>query len=152
MEADFAREDDYVAVVEQRRDDWEYWQKRASKYVDDLDDADASIRRLTARVKELEQELEDARDYADKRGGKRARYEPSFSPRDESPVEPTTAPISQRGTTDVQEDVMMEENDMSAFPPLPPPSQPIVPVRSAFSVPHGANWTPVRLVRPMPSQ
>ena len=70
MEADFAREDDYVAVVEQRRDDREYWQKRASKYVDDLDDADASIRRLTARVKELEQELEDVHDYVDKHGGK----------------------------------------------------------------------------------
>ena len=66
MEAKFTKDDEYTAVIDKRRRDIEYWRKKALKYVDDLDETDKHVCKLTARVKELKQELEDGHDYKER--------------------------------------------------------------------------------------
>lgn len=74
METKFTKDDDYVAVVNKRREDVEFWKRKVTNYADDLDEVDAHVHKLSACIKELEQELENVREYKDNHGGKWARY------------------------------------------------------------------------------
>ena len=78
MEAEFVRDDEYVAARRQRQEDADYWRIKANKAQEDLGEADDYTRSLEARIRELERENNRPRDYEDNRGGKRARYDSPY--------------------------------------------------------------------------
>ena len=136
-------DDDYTVANRIRQQEVDYWKIKNEKYFEELEDADTRIRRLEARVIELEDQLEDSRDYNDRRNRKRARYgghrgfgSGAGSSALSTPTSGPSIPVSQTPTTyagtlsapprvNVQEDVVMEEGETAAFPPLPYPSQPV---------------------------
>jgi hypothetical protein len=50
MQAEFSMDDVFVAAKRLREEEVEFWRKKATKYMDDLDDADAHCRRLEDRI------------------------------------------------------------------------------------------------------
>jgi hypothetical protein len=75
MEAEFMRDDEYVAAHRQQQEDADYWRIKANKAQDDLGEADDYAQSLETRIRELEQEINHPHEYEDNRGGKRARYD-----------------------------------------------------------------------------
>ena len=73
MEAELTKDKEYLATYQERKEEMDFWKSRANRYLDELEDAEAEVRRLQARVTELEQRVEASRDYGDSRKGKRAR-------------------------------------------------------------------------------
>jgi hypothetical protein len=147
MQAEFLMDDVFVAAKCLREEEVEFWQKKATKYMDPLDDVDAHCRRLEDRIKELEDELAGPREYEDCQGNKRARYDSSnrmgsgvASPVHLAPVKEMSAPPMRRDdsrvqvvpTVHVEEDVQMEGGEVS-FPPLPTPA---LPMAEAIRAPH----------------
>ena len=59
MEAELTKDDDYVVARDRRKEESDYWRVKAARYVEDLDKMDEHVCKLTARVKELEREIED---------------------------------------------------------------------------------------------
>ena len=53
------KDEDYLAVKETISDREEHWRQKAVKYIDELEDTEADLRKLTNRVKELEEELDN---------------------------------------------------------------------------------------------
>jgi hypothetical protein len=142
----------------------EFWRKKATKYMDNLDDADAPCHRLEDRIRELEDELAGPRKYEDRRGNKRAQYDLSngtgsgvASPARLVPVKEMAAPPVRRDdgrvqvvpTVHVEEDMQMEDREVS-FPPLPTPVPPMAEAIQAPHFQHGANWTPAPVPRGAP--
>ena len=139
---DLEMDDDYAIANRIRRQEVNYWKIKNKKYFEELEDADTRIRRLEARGIELEDQLEDSHDYDDRRNGKCACYggprglgSGAGSPALSTPTSGPSIPVSQTPTTyagtlsapprvNVQEDVVMEEGETAAFPPLPYPGQP----------------------------
>jgi hypothetical protein len=169
MEAEFTKDGEYAAASRLRQEESEFWQKKATRYMDELDEAEAHIRHLEARIRELEEEVDHSREYEDKRGGKHARYDSPHSYRSgtDSPAMPTPpsrleeprggnprdyARVLQQPTLKhVQEDVHMEDDKEERFPPLPKPNPPLAPAIGSSSMPRGSNWTPAPPSHPMVS-
>ena len=149
-----------------RQQEVDYWKIKNEKYFEELEDADARIRRLEVRVIELEDQLEDLCDYDDRRNGKRACYggprgfgsgagSPALSTLTSGPSIPVSqTPATYAGTlsapprVNIQEDIVMEEGETAVFLPLPYPSQPSQTMSGLMMVPRGANWKPVPRGRP----
>ena len=142
MEAELTKDEEYLATYQERKEEMDFWKSRANRYLDELEDAEAEVRRLQARVTELEQRVEAGRDYGDSRKSKWARYGSPFggesgveSPMVPTPTSGTPVPPLQESTgyaralrepppAIIQEDVMMEVEDARSFPALPEPGQP----------------------------
>ena len=165
MEAEFTKDDEYVVASEQRQGEADYWRRKATKYIDDLEEAEGSLRRMGARIDELEREIECSRDYEDGRGGKRARYESPYeggsgisSPATNMPVrsqQPSRVKedsyaqaVQTPALRNVQEDVYMEDGEIWRFPPLPNPGVPQMVQAGPLALPRGANWRPAPAARP----
>jgi hypothetical protein len=78
MEAEFVRDNEYVAARRIRNEDSDQWQSRAIRAQEDLGEADNYAKSLEARIRELEKELACHHNYEDNRGGKRARYDSPY--------------------------------------------------------------------------
>jgi hypothetical protein len=78
MEAEFVRDNKYVAAQRIMNEDSDQWQSRAICAQEDLGEADDYAKSLEARIRELEKELACPHDYEDNRGGKRARYDSPY--------------------------------------------------------------------------
>jgi hypothetical protein len=170
MEAEFVRDDEYIAAHQQRQEDADYWRIKANKAQEDLGEADDYTCTLEARIRELERENNRPCDYEDSRGGKRARYDSLYEGGSglNSPVPPQGPPpppppmtTTTSGTSNYAqavkelppqhdlEDVQMEDGEVGRFPPLPNPQQPWEPRRGSMTIPQGANWTPATRGRPV---
>ena len=68
------KDEEYLATYQERKEEMDFWKSRANRYLDELEDAEAEVRRLQARVTKLEQRVEAGCDYVDSRKGKRACY------------------------------------------------------------------------------
>jgi hypothetical protein len=166
MEAEFVRDDEYVAARRIRNEDSDQWRSRAIRAQEDLGEADEYAKSLEARIRELEKELACHRDYEDNRGGKRARYDSPYEgesgtnspaprrrgpqpPHQPSTQEPSYARVVQEpAPVRTQEDVQMEDGEVGRFPPLPTPQPPLEVTRGPVGVPRGANWRPAPQLRP----
>jgi hypothetical protein len=164
MEAEFVRDDEYVAAQCQRQEDTEYWRIKANKIQEDLGEADDYIRSLEARIRELEKDAARHREYDDNRKGKRARYDSPYEggsglnslampqgalpPPPPPQQQPTNQGMSsyaqvvqELAPEHDQEDVHMEDGEVGRFPPLPTPQRPLEPARGSMIIPRSANWT-----------
>ena len=160
MEAEFTKDEEYLTAKGTVRDGEEHWRQKAIKYIDELEDAEADLCKLTNRVKELKEEL-DNKEYTEVQGGKRAHYESTMTPGVGSPAPAMTAGAHQRAQptylgalqapalSHIHKDVTMDDGETSSFPALPPPGQPISMARSTLSGHWGANWMPATALRPM---
>ena len=95
-------------------------------------------------------------DYKESRQGKRARYNAPTeetstntsnneqAPQNYSQVLQAPAPAP----THIQMDIDMEGSRTGQFPALPKPQQPRETTASLVTIPHRANWTPTRELRP----
>ena len=106
FEADLEMDDDYAVANRIRRQEVDYWKIKNEKYFKELEEADAHICRLEARVIELEDQLEDSHDYDDRHNGKCARYggprgvgSGAGSPALSTPMSGPSIPVSQTLTT-----------------------------------------------------
>jgi hypothetical protein len=153
MEAEFIRDDEYVAARRIRNEDSNQWRSRAIRAQEDLGEADDYAKSLEARIRELEKELACPHDYKDNRGGKRARYDspykgesgtnsPALRRRGPQPLhqpstqEPSYARVVQEpAPVRTQEDVQMEDGEVGRFPPLPTPQPPLEVTRGPVGVP-----------------
>jgi len=73
MEAKLMKDDDYFIAGKGRKEEVNFWQAKANKYADQLEDADEAIHYLKQQVMKLEQEIRKG-DYKESHQGKRARY------------------------------------------------------------------------------
>jgi hypothetical protein len=78
MEAEFIRDDEYIAAQRIRNKDSDQWWSRAIRAQEDLGEADDYAKSLKVGIRELEKELACPHDYKDNRGGKRARYDSPY--------------------------------------------------------------------------
>ena len=62
MEVDLEMDDNYAIANRICRQEVDYWKIKNEKYFEELEDKDACIHRLEARVIELEDQLEDSHD------------------------------------------------------------------------------------------
>jgi hypothetical protein len=123
MQAEFSMDDAFIAVKHLLEEEEDFWQKKATRYMDDLDDVEAHICHLEVRIREMEEELAGPCEYKDHRGGKRARYDSSngkgsgvASPAPSTPAGKAYATSSQREsrrvhmlpTAHIEEDVQIE--------------------------------------------
>ena len=129
------------------------------KRIDDLDEADAHVCRLEVRVVKLEDQLEDTRDYDNRHNGKCTYYggiwgygSGAGSPALSTPTSGPSISMSQALVTyagilsapprvNVQEDILVEEGEMGAFPPLPQLSQLLHLMTGSIIVPQGPIGT-----------
>jgi hypothetical protein len=166
MEAEFVRDDEYVAARRIRNEDSDQWRSRAIRAQEDLGEADDYAKSLDARIRELEKELACHHDYEDNRGGKRARYDlpyegesgtNSLAPRRRGPQPPhqpstqklsCTRVVQEPAPVRTQEDIQMEDGEVGRFPPLLTPQPPLEVTRGPVGVPRGANWRPAPQPRP----
>jgi hypothetical protein len=72
MQAKFSMDDAFVAAKHLREEEVDFWWKKATRYMDELDDADAHCRCLEDRIRELEDELAGPCEYEDRQGNKQA--------------------------------------------------------------------------------
>jgi hypothetical protein len=79
MQAEFSMDDAFIAVKHLMEEEEDFWQKKATRYMDDLDDMEleAHIRHLEGRIRDMEEELAGPHKYEDCRGNKRAWYDSS---------------------------------------------------------------------------
>ena len=73
MEAELMKDNDYIVACKGRKEEVNFWQAKANKYADQLEDADKTICYLKQRVMKLEHEVGKG-DYEESHQGKRARY------------------------------------------------------------------------------
>ena len=61
MEAELTKDEEYLATYQERKEEMDFWKLRANRYLDELEDTEAEVCRLQARVTELEQRVETGR-------------------------------------------------------------------------------------------
>ena len=66
MEAEFTKDSDYAIASRLRQEEAEFWQKKATRCMDDLDEAEVHIHHLEACIRELEDEADHSHKYKDK--------------------------------------------------------------------------------------
>ena len=57
MEAEFTRDSEYAAASRLRQEESEFWRKKATRYMDDLGEAEVHIRHLEACIREFEDKV-----------------------------------------------------------------------------------------------
>jgi len=125
------KDDDDIIACKGRKEEVNFWQAKANKYADQLEDADETIRYLKQRVMKLEHEVGKG-DYEEGHQGKRARYnapteEMSRNTLNNEQVPAVRAPqnysqvLQAPAPTHVQMDVDKEGSRMGQFPALPKP-------------------------------
>jgi hypothetical protein len=153
MEAEFVRDNEYVAARRIRNEDSNQWRSRAIRAQEDLGEADDYAKSLEARIRELEKELACPCNYEDNRGGKMVRYNSPYEGESDTnspalrrwgpqpPHQPLTQEpsyarvVQQLAPVHTQEDIQMEDGEVGRFPPLPTPQPPIEVTRGPVAVP-----------------
>jgi hypothetical protein len=70
MQAEFLMDNTFIAVKCLMEEEENFWQKKATRYMDDLDDVEAHIHHLEGRISEMEEELAGPCKYEDHQGNK----------------------------------------------------------------------------------
>jgi len=158
MEAKLMKDDDYVVAGKGRKEEVNFWQAKANKYANQLEDVDKAVRYLKQQVMKLKQEIRKG-NFEESCQGKRVRYNAptektlmNMSNNEQVPTVRAPQNYSQvlqaPAPTHVQIDINKEGSGTGQFPALPKPQPPWETTASLVTIPHGANWTPTRELRP----
>jgi len=74
MEAKLMKDNDYIIAGRERKEEANFWQMKANKYTDILEEADKNVHYLKQQVMKLKKELEKGSNYKEDHQGKRASY------------------------------------------------------------------------------
>jgi len=152
------KDDDYVIAGKGRKEEVNFWQAKANKYTDQLEDTDEAVHYLKQQVMKLEQEIRKG-NYEESCQGKRVRYnapteETSMNMSNNKQVPTVRVPqnysqmLQAPAPTHIQMDIDKEESRMGQFPALPKPQLPQETTANLVTILHGVNWTPTRELRP----
>jgi len=152
------KDNNYVIACKGRKEEVNFWQAKANKYADQLEDMDETVCYLKQQVMKLKQEIGKG-DYKESCQGKRAWYntpteETSTNTPNNKQVPAVRAPqnysqvLQAPVPTHVQMDIDKEGSGMGQFPALPKQQPPQETMASSVTISCGANWTPARELRP----
>jgi len=153
------KDNNYVVACKGRKKEANFWQMKANKYTDLLEEADENAHYKKQQVMKLEQEIEKCSDYKEGCQGKRARYnalteETSMNTSNNKQASTVRATpnysqvLQAPAPTNIQMDVDWERNGAGQFPSLPKPQLPRTTMASTVTIPHGANWMSAKEIRP----
>jgi len=144
------KDDDYVVACKGRKEEANFWQAKANKYADQLEDGDKTVCYLKQGVMKLKQEIRKG-DYEESCQGKRARYNTpteetltNMSNNEQVPAVRVPQNYSQvlqaPAPTHIQMDVDKEGSRTGQFPALPKPQLPWETTASSVTIPRRVNW------------
>jgi len=158
MEAKLMKDDDYIIACKGRKEEANFWQAKANKYADQLEDVDKNICYLKQQVMKLRQEIGKG-NYKESHQGKRVRYntpteEMSMNTLNNKQVPAVRVPqnysqvLQAPAPTHIQMDIDKEGSGMGQFPALPKLQLPWKTMASLVTILCRANWMPARELRP----